>query len=31
LPRDSRDYVSYEVMLDDIGKAVGKNWREFKE
>ena len=31
LPRDSRDYASYEAMLDDIGKAVGKNWREFKE
>ena len=31
LPRDSRDYVSYEAMLDDIGKAVGKDWREFKE
>ena len=31
LPQDSRDYVSYEAMLDDIGKAVGKNWREYKD
>ena len=31
LPRDSRDYASYEAMLDDIGKAIGKNWWEFKE
>ena len=31
LPLDSRDYDSYEAMLDDIGKAVGKNWREYKE
>ena len=31
LPRDSRDYASYEAMLDDIGKAVGKNWREYKD
>ena len=31
LPRDSRDYVSYGAMLDDIGKTVGKNWREYKD
>ena len=31
LSKDSRDYTNYPGMLDDIGKIVGKNWREFKE
>jgi len=31
LSKDSRDYTNYPEMLDDIGKIVGKNWREFKE